>query len=247
MTDANPFSPTTRAAMREEIRRDGLVADKFLGSDPDVPVFGLNLACAWPFPDAWRESYEDLAARLRALGPELYVYPFACTHITLVTLISFTRHVQPTADLVESLEGRIPEVISTLTPLFADNSRERIRSFSLQPQLPVLARGAGLLPMLNPDGEVARLRRRVVELLQANEPLHRELTERGLNVPGIIHSTVLRFVRPPVDSEELLARFDEIAVETKFPPSEVKEIVLTLETKPYMRGGEILTRFKIDD
>jgi hypothetical protein len=244
VTGENPFSPAKLAAMREEILRDGLLVDKFLGSDPDVLTFGLNLACAWPFPDAWRGSYEQMARKLSALGPEVYVYPFPCTHITLVTLINFARHIRPPTELAESLKGKIPEIMATLSPLFARNSTVQIRPFTLQPQSPVLARGAGLLPMHNPDGEVARLRRRLVEVLQANEPLHRELMEHGFNVPGIIHSTVLRFVRPPTDLEKFLARFGQIAAETKFPPMEVKEIVLTSETKPYMRNGEVLRRFK---
>lgn len=243
MTDDDPFSPAKLAATREEIRRDGLVADKFLGSDPDLPTFGLNLACAWPFPEEWREGYEIMARKLSALGPEIYVYPFPCTHITLVTLVNFARHTKPTADRVTALKGRIPEITATLSPLFTESSLDRIQTFMLQPQKPVLVSGAGLLPMLNPDGEVVRLRRRVVELLQTNEPLHRELTECGFNVPGIIHSTVLRFLRPPADLEGFLVRFDEIAAETQFPPLEVKEIVLTSETKPYMRGGEVLRRF----
>lgn len=231
--------------MREEIRRDGLVADRFLGNDPEVPTFGLNLACAWPFPDAWREGYEQMARKLSALGPWVYVYPFPCTHITLVTLVSFARHAHPAPELVETLKRRIPVITAKLSPLFAENSTERIQPFTLQPQAPVLARGAGLLPMHNPDGEVARFRRRVTELIHANEPLHRELMECGFNVPGIIHSTVLRFVRPPADLERFLGAFDEIAAETKFPPMEVKEIVLTSETKPYMRGGEIVRRFTL--
>lgn len=245
--DENPFSPAQRATIREDIRRDGLLADKFLGSDPDVPTFGLNLACAWPFPDAWRESYEQLARKLSAIGPEIYVYPAPCTHITLLTLVNFARHVRPAAELVEALKGRIPEIIATLSPLFAENSTERIQPFTLQPQPLVLARGAAFLPMLNPDGEVARLRRRVVELLQTNEPLHRELKEHGLNVPGIIHSTVLRFVRPPADLEKFLIAFDEIVVETRFPALKVSDIFLTSETKPYMRGGMVLRRYENSD
>ena len=245
MSEANPFNAAKLAAMREEIRRDGLLADKFLVSDPDVPTFGLNLACAWPFPETWRESYEQMAQRLSALGPWVYVYPFPSTHVTLVTFASFARHTRPTAELVKALEEKLPEIITALSPMFDANSPERIKPFTLQPQAAVLARGAGILPLLNPDGEVTRLRQRTVELLQRNEPLHRELTERGLNVPGIIHSTVMRFRQPPPNLEKFLAAFDEIACETSFPPLEVGELLLTSETKPYMRGGEVLRRFRL--
>lgn len=245
MTDDNPFSPAKLAAMRDEILRDGLLADKFLGSDPEVPTFGLNLACAWPFPEAWRESYEKLVAKLCAFGPELYVYPFEFTHVTLVTLASFSRHVNPPPELVQSIEARIPEILAALAPLLGEESPERIRPFTLQTQTPVLARGTGILPLLNPDGEVQRLRRRAVELLRRDPALHDELNQRGLNVPGIIHSTVLRFRQPPAELAKFLAAFDEASARVSFLATTVREILLTSETKPYMRSGKVLQRFKL--
>lgn len=245
MSDLNPFDAAKRAAMREEILRDGLLADKFLSQDPDVPTYGLNLACAWPFPASWRASYEKMAAQLRALGPEVYVYPFEFTHITLVTLVSFSRHLNPPRALVSKLDAIIPQLLAVLAPLFDENSSERVRSFDLQPQSPVLARGAGILPLLNPDGEVQRLRRRVVELLRGHPALYEELNARGMNVPGIIHSTVLRLRQPPTDQCKFLAGFDEASASVGFPTLTVGEILLTSETKPYMRGGEILQRFHL--
>jgi hypothetical protein len=231
--------------MRAEIETQGVVADKFLARDADCPTFGLNLACAWPFPDALRESYERMAQRFAALGSCVYVYPFAFTHVTLVTFVSFSRHVRPAPELVSTLEGKVGEILETLAPLFAENSPEQIKPFMLQPQRPVLSRAAVILPMLNPGGEVPRLRQRVLELLQRTAPLHRELTERGLTVPGIIHSTVMRFVQPPPDLNVFLKAFDEIATNTKFPAISVAELLFTTETKPYMRGGDVLRRSRL--
>jgi hypothetical protein len=110
-------------------------------------------------------------------------------------LASFARHIRPAPELVEVLKGKIPEITATLSPLFAESSPDRIQPFTLLPQSLVLARGAGLLPMHNPDGEVTRLRRRVGELLQKNEPLHRELMEGGFNVPGKTRKSWRRFAR----------------------------------------------------
>jgi hypothetical protein len=241
----HPFDAARLAAMREEILTQGLVADRFLANDADCQTFGLNLACAWPFPGALRAAYEHMAKRLAACSPGLYVYPFAFTHVTLVTLISFSRHVRPSSELVKILAGKADEIIAALTPLFAGNSTERIKPFTLQPQAPVLSRSAGILPLLNPDGEVARLRQRVGELLQHNAPLHRRLVEHGLNVPGIIHSTVMRFRQPPPELNKFLPAFDKLAADTKFPAIQVGELLLTSETKPYMRGGEVLRQFKL--
>ena len=69
--------------------------------------------------------------------------------------------------------------------------------------------------------------------------------KHGLNVPGIVHSTVLRFHGSPPDLRSFLAAFDEIAADTKFPAIQVRELLLTSETNPYMREGEILRRFKL--
>jgi hypothetical protein len=147
--------------------------------------------------------------------------------------------------LVKTLAGKTDEIIAALAPLFAENSTDRIKPFTLQPQAPVLSRSAVILPLANLDGEVARLRQRVAELLQRHAPLQRELVKRGLKVPGIVHSTVARFAQMPPDLEIFLAAFDELAAETDFTPMEAGEILLTSETKPYMRGGEILRRFKL--
>lgn len=186
-----------------------------------------------------------MAGRLTACSPGLYVYPFPFTHVTLVTLISFSHHVRPSSELVKTLADKTGEIITMLAPLFAENSTERIRSFTLQPQAPVLSRSAVILPLANPDGEVARLRQRVAELLQRHAPLHRELLKHGLNVPGIIHSTVARFAQTPPDLNEFLSTFDKVAADTKLPAIQVDELLLTSETKPYMRGGEVLRRIKL--
>jgi len=241
----NLFDAARLVALREEILAQGLVADRFLASDADCPTFGLNLACAWPFPDPLRAAYEQMAERLAACSSRLYVYPFPFTHVTLVTLLSFSRHMRPSSELVKQLAGKADEIIATLAPLFAEQSADQIQPFTLQPQAPVPARSAVILPLVNPDGEVARLRQRVPELLQRHPQLHRELAERGFNVPGIIHSTVARFAQTPPDLNKFLSAFDDIVAGIKLPLVPVTEILLTSETKPYMRGGEILRRFKL--
>ena len=130
-------------------------------------------------------------------------------------------------------------------PLFAADAPDPITSFTLKPQSPRLAPAAGFLPMSNPDGTMERIRMQAVTALSGSPPLYKELRDRGFTVPGIIHSTFARFVRTPADPERLLAGFDAIAADTQFSPQEIGEILLTLETKPYMRGGEVLHRFKL--
>ena len=47
------------------------------------------------------------------------------------------------------------------------------------------------------------------------------------------------------DAAAVVQAFNEIAAGTSFPPIEEGEILLTAETKPYMREGKILKRFKL--
>src|SRR5580704_1173288 len=77
---------------RREILERGVVVDALLANDPDGPVFGFNLACAWPFPEAAARFYRPIAQRLAALDPAVYVYPEWETHVTIVTFINFSRH-----------------------------------------------------------------------------------------------------------------------------------------------------------
>jgi hypothetical protein len=67
----------------------------------------------------------------------------------------------------------------------------------------------------------------------------------GLNVPGIIHSTIMRFKREPNDLPKLLADFDQVAATTEPFPLAIDELLLTTETKPYMRAGDIVDRFPL--
>ena len=228
--------------MRAEILEQGLVPDQFLNSDSDVPTFGVNLACAWPFPEAWRGPHAELTARLAECGRWLYVYPHAFTHITLVTFMTFSRHVRPSESECNELAELTDRAIAVIEPVLAE-----AKVFELHPQVPVLSKAAAFLPFQNPDGLVLRLRRSVLGALQRDELLHRHLVAHGLNIPGIIHSTLARFINPPLDVEPFVNCFEAAAEAVKFPPLRIKEICLTEETRPYMRGGRSLEHFSLTD
>jgi hypothetical protein len=116
-----------------------------------------------------------------------------------------------------------------------------IKPFRLEFGPPVLTRKAAILTAANPTGEIARIRQRATELLEANHELRTKVVRGGLNVPGIIHSTIMRFKHAPRD----MSGFDAAAKATPPFAIDVKEIFLTTETKPYMREGEIIHRFPL--
>jgi hypothetical protein len=71
------------------------------------------------------------------------------------------------------------------------------------------------------------------------------LAREGLNVPGIIHSTIMRFKGQPENLERFLKDFDKVVAGIQPFPLAIGELLLTTETKPYMRAGEIVHRFPL--
>jgi len=214
------------------------ITDRFLGEDPDCPVFGVNLACAWPFPAAVAGYYQSLADELAQLDPGVYVYPFWETHVTILTFLNFTLTQRPTAE-------RLRELQTCIGPIARLVNLSAIRPFRLEFQRPILTRKAAILPISNPTGEIAQIRRQIGHALSAQPELHSKLAQGGLNVPDIIHSTILRFKSAPLDPKKFAARFAETAAQAEPFSITIPEILLTAETKPYMRAGEILHRFAL--
>jgi hypothetical protein len=234
------FSPTKFIIdSRREILERGVVVDELLADDPDCPVFGFNLACAYPFPDSALQTYRPLAERLTALDPGAYVYPEWKTHITIITLASFSLHKRPDPELLAKLQSLIKPVAELIRPLL------RFPAFELVLGPPVLTRKAAILPISDATGTIARVRQTVRTALAANKTLHAELERRGLNVPAIIHSTIMRFKRQPGNLTEFLADFDAVAATIQPIAMPIHELLLTTETKPYMRGGDIVHRFPL--
>ena len=180
------FTQARLREMRDEICRGGFVADNFLGDNPDRPVFGVNLACLYPFPAEVRETYRTLSGALGRIDSAVYVYPFWETHVTIATFINFTQHVSPTAQRVAELSELMRKVGSELDDMFGD-----VKRFDLWIEHPVISRKAAILPLSDPVGAIAEIRKRVVEKISPE--LRTRLDELGFNVPPLVHSTVMRF------------------------------------------------------
>jgi hypothetical protein len=224
---------------RRDILERGIVVDSFLAADADSPVFGFNLACAWPFPVAAARFYRPIAERLAALDPAVYVYPEWETHVTILTFVNFSLHRRPAPECLAQLQSLLDPVRALLRPLLARPA------FELVLRAPVLTRKAAILPIADATGAIAQIRHSVSAALAADKALRAELVRSGLNVPGIIHSTIMRFKSEPADLARLLADFDQVAATAEPFPLFIDELLLTTETKPYMRAGEIVDRFPL--
>jgi hypothetical protein len=218
---------------------DRVIIDEFLPLDADCPVFGFNLACAYPFSGIAADWYREIARRLSGLDAGVYVYPDWETHVTIITFVNFSLHRRPEAGRIEELRGLIEPVIEILRPLLNG------RMFSLLIGKPVLTPKAGILPISNDTGDIVRIRREVTAAIEREKELHRKLVGAGLNVPGIIHSTVMRFKSVPGDLKHFTSEFKEIAASVEPVEIKIEELFLTLELEPYMREGRIEERFPL--
>jgi len=184
----------------------------------DEATYGLNLTVCWPLP--FKEMYEKIAKDLSE--DCVYVYPYEFTHVTIMTLVNFNKHFNSTEQEITELGLAIPSVIEAVNKVVKD-----MNPFTLDFGKPVLTNNAGIIPILNKTGEIKRIRG--VEL---------DLPE--MNIPGIIHSTFVRFMETP-EKQAFIEKFNN-AVQA-FGETTVSELLLTSETKPYMRSGEVLHRF----
>jgi hypothetical protein len=225
-----PYFPADeQAAAQAEIDAHGLRADPVVGR-LEAPVLGLNVAFAWPLPAAFHGEYERLHAALAALDPGVYVYPYERTHVTVSTLVSFRRFPDPSPAQEAALAALLPGIAEAL-----DAAARGVGEIAIDVGPPVLVRPAAFLPILNPGGEVRRIRERLRESLGG-------VPDLDLSMPAAVHSTVLRFRQAPADAQAFRERFHEIAAGVRFGPALVRELLVTTETRPYMAGGAIVHR-----
>lgn len=219
----------------EEILKSGFESDVILSTQLDLPVYGLNLAIGWPFPAPLRESYEKFFHQLSNLGFFVYVYPYCQTHITIMTLVNFKNYQHPGKNKIEEIKKLTPKIIQLVS-----REMNHFKTFNIDIGRPVLLKSAAILPILNPGKEIFYLREKIA-------PLLKNALNLKVKVPKNIHSTVLRFLKRPPDAREFIKKFESIAVNTRFSEVSINELLLTSETKPYMRGGEKLHCFYLKE
>jgi hypothetical protein len=146
----------------EDIKGNGFGPDEFLSVEPDWPVYGLNIAFGWPLPNQLKEPYEDLYQELLTLGPDVYVYPYHQTHVTVMTLVNFKKYKNPNTEKMRNFEKFVPKIISLI-------SRElpgKFKPFKIDVGWPVLLKNTVILPILNQTEDVYRFRKKVSPLLK---------------------------------------------------------------------------------
>jgi hypothetical protein len=221
-----------RRALRAEIAAHGLEADPFVVPGPWVRTWGLNLAVGWPLP-VDPAAYHRRAGELAALDPGLFVYPHRQTHVTVLTLVSFKEHVEPSLEQTRALEDLIPLVSAAVAPVAGE-----LGAFALELGAPVLARRAVFIPIRDREGAVARFRAAVLPALRALSPLFQRCQP-----PRAVHATLARFRAAP--GPDFAPRFAAWSAGGALGAARVTSIQLTTETQPYMREGQVVGLFPL--
>lgn len=213
--------------------------DNLLSADLDSQTFGINLACSWPLPSPLAEVYQDFSAKVKALDPALYVYPYPETHITIMTLVDFKDTIGISPEQGSQLEKLAGEISSCLENFFAEDHDLAKGPISLRFDRAVLTPKAAYLAFDDPADRIGSLRKSVASMLPEKFP------QLSLHYPGIVHSTFLRFLDTPADPRVLSEKFGYLALELRPVTIQVPELLLTIETSPYMRSGKILNKFPL--
>ena len=234
--------------LQREIKANGFKQDAFLSVDPNYSAYGLNLAFGWPLPSHFKKTYEKLISALEKISSSTYIYPYQLTHVSVLTILNFKAHRDPTEQEICAFKNLEFEIISRFSSMFYNL---KLKPFSIDVGPPVLSWKAAFFPILNPTQEMSGLRKRAILELshlrddQAEHSAIKNLLPENIELPDIIHSTFLRFLERPSDEKAFSKTFETTVSNFKFGEAKIDEFILTSETKPYMRGGDIIQRFKL--
>jgi hypothetical protein len=215
----------------------------------NFPVYGINIACGWPLPETVKKDYELLCRNLIEFeSGYAYIYPYHQTHITIATIVDFRAHISPSSEEVNAVNDFIP-LIEKSTSSIIEDFRKRFGSIKLKFEQAYLSSAAGYLRIQNPGNEIKYLRSelgRAIASLADDDPRNKSMLS-GFNLPDIVHSTFLRFIRIPEDFNAFRKSFDAATAKIGFGNAEIDEILLTSETKPYMLEGHVISRYSLKD
>ena len=231
------FSTTQYDHSLNEIRKFGFVADPFL-SQPTLPrTFGFNFTMAWPLPESLRVAHDTLRTSLNRLDKGLYIYPHEDTHVTVATIVDFVNHIEPSEEEITRLRDLSEHIAERTRPLFQAYRSQDPLVLEFGP--PLLSRNAIFIPAMESTGRVPMLRAHLAKQLESVKGLE-------LKIPNIIHTTVARFQTTPTDLEGFMHAFENISKTTQLGFCVADEIVMAIETKPYLKDASISHHFPLE-
>ncbi len=228
--------------------------------DPYIPMllekrgdnYGIVLVANWPPDKSFTTPYEQFVTNVRTCFrpedlefgnkndskiPAVYLYPPECLHITIATFTPFTSSTPTNPESFSSVCSRIIEncLARDDWPKGGGQQKAHIEIDRAQ-----IGSKAGILLWKNKDGIIDRIRKIVMEEhdnVMKVDPA--SLEGRELVVPGIIHSTFLRFGMVPItEGDSVQQKFSEACSTDKiralFGEIHVHSLRLVIEKIPYM-------------
>jgi hypothetical protein len=193
-------------------------------------TFGLIICALFhqPKPIEFADFYHQLIQNLQNNFTDdekqsIYLYPIAHLHITITTLFSF-KHPWP-----ESPEKCLQHWKDCFTQLKQTSKK---KSFILTLNAIHLSNAAGYFQFKDENNAIENLRQsiRTICIPEDGQPL--------LNIPNIVHTSFLRFIKKPNDPIKFEEKFHRICKEIFDKTNEIHfdidEICLAFETRPYM-------------
>ena len=193
-------------------------------------TFGLIICALFhqPKPTHFANFYHQLIEQLQQNLTEderqsVYLYPIDYLHITISILYSFKDAQHPLPDkCIEYWKERFEQLKQTSTN----------RSIVLTLESINLSKAAGYFLYKDSGNAMENLRQSIRDVCRP------EQGQPDLTIPGIIHTSFLRFVKKPQESSRLEEKFHRICREmlskTKEISLEIDEICLALESRAYM-------------
>lgn len=193
-------------------------------------TFGLIICALFhqrkPLP--FRDFYHQLIDQLRTNLTEderqsIYLYPIEYLHITICTLYSFK---DPQPESPDRCLQYWKECFNHLKRISTN------RSIVLTMDSIKLSKAAGYFLFKDEACAFDNLRQSIREICQPQQG------QPDLLIPGIVHTTFLRFIKKPDDGKIFEEKFHricrEVLVKTKEISFEIDEICLALESRAYM-------------
>jgi hypothetical protein len=240
--DGRDASPRDSPAV--EFEADPFVAP-LVNIDSDVVTFGLVVNAAWPAQLDQQEHYLEFrsavsqcfdAVDVQGSAPAVYLYPASALHVTVATFHAFTQ--PPSLDVsIDVLAEQWKSVFDAATTM------------PEWPKLPLqlsidraqIGKRAGILLWKEVSGGMDAMRQCIQTASKQLEP---QLQAAGisldtLSIPGIVHSTFLRFYQVPTTPGPVIQeRFQQHVLSRMtqmFPtPYKVTAAKLVCERRPYM-------------
>eukprot|EP01006_Ploeotia_vitrea_P007130 TRINITY_DN16082_c0_g1_i1.p1 TRINITY_DN16082_c0_g1~~TRINITY_DN16082_c0_g1_i1.p1 ORF type:complete len:279 (+),score=31.19 TRINITY_DN16082_c0_g1_i1:58-894(+) len=207
--------------------------------DMTKPVVGAIVAinCPPTPENPFKLQLDRISEEISAIeAGVVHMYAMDAIHTTVATTLNFKFDHPNVA----------PEAYSMYIEHWKEDLEKTLKSeavfggllpFKMTIHAPKISKAAAYFPIENPTGEVEQLRRAIKKTIAKNDRLNfiqGQHIGKEFHVPGIIHSTLLRFKKSPTDVPAWMKTFHQISATWEPVTVTVDKVYVAVEDRPYM-------------